>query len=540
MLNRLGSAFYDTFRELWNLEDPNAIRPWQGGERRGVKTKRVLANVFKPTQPNAQERQLPTTKPPLAPTKPQIRSVDVVIKRDHIKPSTKATKTAKMEMAKLEQSGKEDPFTEDPRTWNQEIPREDDTAAKRLKEPKSTRKTTHDILTPARRRFLFLRLGDEAILRYAAGGAPPWTNLYPTQLSRNNGRGYFEGLPILLKDEKRKLVKKTYFDPGKPTSQYAIHDHLLKEAANLTRRDVVSALHKLEVYQRLRQRQLPHKITGRTEYFSPGYFAADTIYPGQKWGGWPKTVIFTVVDAWSRYCGAYVVSDKQKGTIGKAFKLYLDSYNTFASAPPKKLMIDRGSELRELDSIMETYSQKRPCVFRSLTGQPVNLIEGFNAQLQRMCQVYKEAGIVSDFEDVLYLVVNAINNQARKDRMGFTPVELLQMNQPMRQQVNENYKFRNQMPAERGPLEVGQYARVIMLNRKEQVDTKTKGFPAHWSKDVFVITRRTAVIKNPGVYKYWLESTTTGAMVEGSRFRHELLAPRHRQESCETGPQRQT
>ena len=72
-----------------------------------------------------------------------------------------------------------------------------------------------------------------------------------------------------------------------------------------------------------------------------------------------------------------------------------------------------------------------------------------------------------------YLVVNAINNQARKDRMGFTPVELLQMNQPMRQQVNENYKFRNQMPAERGPLEVGQYVRVIMLNRKEQVDTKT-------------------------------------------------------------------
>ena len=178
MLNRLGSAFYDTFRELWNLEDPNAVRPWQGGERRGVKTKRALAKVFKPTlQPNAQERQLPTTKPPLAPTKPQIRSVEVVLKRLPIKPTTKATKTAKMEMAKLEQSGKEDPFTEDPRTWNQEIPREDDTAAKRLKEPKSTRKTTHDILTPARRRFLFLNLGDEAILRYAAGGAPPWTNL---------------------------------------------------------------------------------------------------------------------------------------------------------------------------------------------------------------------------------------------------------------------------------------------------------------------------------------------------------------------------
>ena len=117
MLNRLGSAFYDTFRELWNLEDPNAVRPWQGGERRGVKTKRALAKVFKPTlQPNAQERQLPTTKPPLAPQKPQITRVDVVLKRDPIKPSTKATKSAKMEMAKLEARRTPSPRTPAPGT----------------------------------------------------------------------------------------------------------------------------------------------------------------------------------------------------------------------------------------------------------------------------------------------------------------------------------------------------------------------------------------------------------------------------------------
>ena len=37
-----------------------------------------------------------------------------------------------------------------------------------------------------------------------------------------------------------------------------------------------------------------------------------------------------------------------------------------------------------------------------------------------------------------------------------------------------------------------------MLNRKEQVDAKTKGFPANWSTDVFMVTNRRAVIKNPG------------------------------------------
>jgi hypothetical protein len=40
---------------------------------------------------------------------------------------------------------------------------------------------------------------------------------------------------------------------------------------------------------------------------------------------------------------------------------------------------------------------------------------------------------------------------------------------------------------------------------------------------VFQIVRRTAVIKNPGVFKYFVVSTSTRMRVEGSRFRHELL-----------------
>jgi hypothetical protein len=186
-------------------------------------------------------------------------------------------------------------------------------------------------------------------------------------------------------------------------------------------------------------------------------------------------------------------------------------------------MIDKGSELRGLDEIMGRHCSKRPCVHRSLTGAPVNIIEGYNAQLQRMGQVYNEAGIVSDYGDVLYLVTNAINNQSRPDRMGYSPVELLQMNAGMRQEVNSNYKFRSKMGVEKDPLEPGTVVRILMLNRKEQVDAKTKGFPAHWSKDVFVIAHKRSVIKNPGVYKYFCQSFTTGEKVDGGRFRHELL-----------------
>ena len=226
---------------------------------------------------------------------------------------------------------------------------------------------------------------------------------------------------------------------------------------------------------------------------------------------------------WSRFSGAYLLSDKRKSTVAKAFQLYIDSFMKLTDSRPRKLMIDKGSELKGLDEIMERYSHKRPCVFRSLTGQPVNLIEGLNAQVQRMAQVYNEARIVSSYDDVLYLVMNSINHQSRPDRMGYSPTELMQMNAGMRQEVNSNYKFRNVMSAEKHPLEVGTVVRILTLNRKEQVDAKTKGFPANWSTDVFMVVSRRAVIKNPGVFKYFCQSMTTGAKVEGSRFRHELL-----------------
>ena len=516
----LPQAVSETFRELFTLSDPNS----SGTKAPKYKVKRVVkkylqlqAGVVDREQPKTIVRYVPDApKPPLVPRQRAPVTPPLVSAQKLPGLTPKLKKTAAKEAQKLKNNAKE-PFIEDPSTWNEIIPRENTAAADRLHDPaKATRKTTHDTLSSARRRFLFLNLGDEAILKYTSGGNPPWTNLYPNELSRRGNKAFFEDLPILLREENNPYQE----DVLRSCGPYIHLQHSRPPPEKGGQRYAAGS------HQRAAQaRSLPENAgpkSGRTEYFAPGYFAADTIFPGETYG-WPKTVIFTVIDAWSRFCGAFIVSDKRKGTIAKAFQQFLDDFNLHSTMPPSKLMIDKGSELMGLDEVMETYSQKRPCVFRSLTAQPVNLIEGFNAQLQRMCQVYNEAKIVSRFEDVLYLVTNAINNQARKDRMGYTPIELLQMNKPMREEVNANYKFRTVMPAEKSPLELGQYVRVLMLNRKAQVDTKTKGFPAHWSRDVFQIVRRTAVIKNPGVFKYFVNSTTTGMRVEGSRFRHELL-----------------
>ena len=526
-------AISNTFSELWNLRDPNAgenplrarpgkrteaIRRFLGfsGSKRARQTVEVT-QISPKTPVNAPKSRIRTPvatkalKPPLAPKRP--------------------SKRLKLDNRKLKNLANE-PFIKDkgvPGGWNSVLPKQSpDLAQARLEQKlaqgkQATRKTSHLEISGKRRQFLFLNLSDEKILQYLSGQDPAWANLFPGLLTKDKNRVYFEGLPVLLRDEKKRIIKKTYFDPALPLSVYNIHDHLRKKYANVTRRNVTSVLRTLEVYQRMRSRQLPHKITGRVEVYSPGFLAADTIYPSTKHGWRKNTIILTVVDMWSRYTGAYLLSDKSKKTVARAFQLYIDSFLQATDSRPRKLLIDKGSELKGLDEIMEKYTDKRPCVFRSLTGQPVNIIEGLNAQIQRMAQVYKEAGIVSDYGDVLYMVTNSINNQARPDRMGYSPVELMQMNAGMRQEVNSNYKFRNVMTAEQNPLEVGTLVRILMLNRKEQVSDKTKGFPAHWSKDVFIIEQRRAVIKNPGVFKYFCTSMTTGMKVQGSRFRHELL-----------------
>ena len=419
-----------------------------------------------------------------------------------------------------------DPFIEkqDEGTWNTVLdPTPPDIAAERIKLPKSDHKVTHETISSARKRFLFLNISDQSILKYVTGQDAPWTRLFTNELSLKNQTAFFEGLPIVLKAKRKQLIKECYFNPAKPTSQYQIHAYLQKRYANITRKQVTRTLHTLETYQRLRTRQLPNKVTGRIEVYSPGTLSCDTFYPTQKYG-WPKgTVILSCMDMWSRFVGCFILGDKEKLTVQRGFESFIHDYMKFARSPPRKLIMDKGSELLGLDVIMEKFSKERPCVFRSLTGQPCNMIENVNANVQRKMQIYLEANVISSYEDCLWLVCNSLNNEKRKDRMGYTPIELLGLNKTMRSEVNSNYRFRTTFGAEKQPLEIGEYVRVLQLNRKEQISEKTKGFPAHWSRAIYQIIKRVAVIQNPGRYKYFLINLENGERLGGSRFRHEIL-----------------
>ena len=52
---------------------------------------------------------------------------------------------------------------------------------------------------------------------------------------------------------------------------------------------------------------------------------------------------------------------------------------------------------------------------------------------------------------------------------------------------------------------------------------KTKGFPAHWSKETYKVVDRKKIARNRGRFKYLLQSNSTKERLDGGRFRHELL-----------------
>ena len=68
---------------------------------------------------------------------------------------------------------------------------------------------------------------------------------------------------------------------------------------------------------------------------------------------------------WSRYSGAYLLSDKRKSTVAKAFQLYIDSFMKLTDSRPRKLMLDKGSELMHHGALLSKTPVCLPKSYRS-------------------------------------------------------------------------------------------------------------------------------------------------------------------------------
>ena len=385
-----------------------------------------------------------------------------------------------------------------------------------------------DNISRKRKHLLFMNPGDEPIQAAMVAinnrqPLPAWARPFRHQLRIINGRlTWVEnniGLPFAFKHDKRRAVKKLYFDPREPATILPIASKLYKRWANINRRNVTVILQSLETYQINKGRRRPPDIKNRMFLKNPGMLAMDMFFPSVNLG-WEKTNVLCCMDTWSRYCGVYVLDTKRYADVYKGMTDFLTKFASFGHMP-RRILSDKGSDMAAAKQAIEPYRQAKdkdaPMILHSATGTPVLIIEGLNAQVQRRMQVFRTSELIDSAAQIAHEIADQINNQPRPDRGGLTPIQLLQLDVEGRAMINRLYKEKtvsNEVPGLR-PLFVNDTVRLLKMTRKEQEQNKIKGFAPKWSKRLYTVLRKTRLRKNEYVFRYDIGLPDT-------YYRHEL------------------
>ena len=381
------------------------------------------------------------------------------------------------------------------------------------------------LMSKLRRHLLFLNPGTLNLLvahRAFVNGTemPKWTQHLMSGLTFDSKNLFFEGLPLATKEVKRTAIKDLYFNPKEPSTIQPIADKLREQFANISKINVRRILRTIETYQINFGRRLPPKVLSRMTLTQPGVILTDMFFPSVK-HGWRKFGgVVTMMDAWSRFVGAYAVERKTKPLVKKAMTRFMKDFASHGHLP-RMVLMDQGSDLVAAKEVIETYRRKPDVqmVFYSKVGKPVQLVEQTQAQIQRRMAVFRTSGLTDDASAILEDISASINNQKRPDRGNLTPIQLLKLTKAERFQINELHRDKKEIPEIKGlrPLYQGSNVRVLLMTFKEQVQNKVKGFAPKWSRDIYIVKKKVALAGNPNNFRYFLYNERE------SYFRHELL-----------------
>ena len=381
-----------------------------------------------------------------------------------------------------------------------------------------------------RRNMLFVNPGEDAInlARLALQknwDLPKWATPFENNLAldKSGQRLTFDGQIMATQDEKRVAVKRLYFDPKKPSTILPIVDVLRADWPNVTKKDVRDILRSLETYQLNYGRRKPPDVLGKMNLANPGVIAMDMFFPSKNLG-WRKINVLACIDCWSRFCWCYALERKDKKSTGLAMTNFLQRFASRGHMP-RRILCDKGTDLAPAATVIERYrlakDKNNPMVFHSATGTPVNIIEAFNAQVQRRLQVFRTSGITDDVSTIIDDICEQLNNQKRPARGNMTPLQLLTLDQAQRKEVNTKNRvsrdYVSEVPGLK-PIFVGDKVRLLKMTRKEQAAPKMgfKGFAPKWSNEIYTVIKMTPIRKNKDVFRYYIGRGQ-------SFFRHELL-----------------
>ena len=146
------------------------------------------------------------------------------------------------------------------------------------------------------------------------------------------------------------------------------------------------------------------------------------------------------------------------------------------------------------------------------------MVENLQSQYQRRMAVFRTASLTDDPSVIMEDISNHLNNQKRPERGNLTPLQLLTLSPGQIKQVNLMNRTTSEIPDLKGlrALEPGHFVRVLLMTRKEQLDTSQKGFRPKWSRKIYTVLKKTKLQLNPNNFRYYVGKSQ-------SYYRHELL-----------------
>ena len=224
-------------------------------------------------------------------------------------------------------------------------------------------------ISKKRRHLLFLNPGDgvlqKGIMSFLnSQPLPPWAVPFARNLRYDRVKGRLlwieEGsrpLPLGFSFDKRSAVKRLYFDPREPSTIKPIASKLYRRWANISKANITRILRSLETYQLNFGRRRPPDLKNRFFMRNPGMIVADMFFPSTHLG-WERTNVLCMCDAWSRYCGVYVIDTKRQADVLKAMSDFLKAFAALGHLP-RRILSDKGSDMASATQAIEVYRQQK-------------------------------------------------------------------------------------------------------------------------------------------------------------------------------------
>ena len=366
----------------------------------------------------------------------------------------------------------------------------------RLKKQQQKAKPKNESMTRQRKHFLFINPGTEKInlLRYALRQnkpLPKWCEqgTFARLFELKGNKIFFENMEVLTTEEKRKVVKESYFDPTKPATIEKIFLLYRETYANLSKRNVRDTLKSLETYQLNYRRQRPPKVLGKMNLTAPGVIVADIFFPSKLL--WDTKPCLCIMDCWSRFSRVYVLERKTKALTLKAFDKFFRELMGLGHRP-RVLLTDKGSEFVGLPN-SDLFRKWKLETFHSPTGTPVHIVESLQSQYMRRAEIYRTSAITDNISHLMHLISEQLNKQPRRQFQNKTPLQLLSLTKSQRSESNsynlEHRSYQETVISGLPTLLQGQKCRFLTWTRKEQVEGKKKGYSEKWSRSIHTIRK---------------------------------------------------